>query len=434
MYVPSKYRPRLHISLLICSSEFSLDDSECRSDAFCDAFGCACCSHLHILSKLVILSMSDHSSRRGSLDYLFNALVREKISDVQSRLSNPNLLKANTLIKKLKGHAELRLAITAFKIGIPFELLSQHLDFATFSQKNAIHRYLLVYNHELKYDENKIWILYEGVYTDWKSISGFIVGLNGEIKGQYSRHGIIRVKLHEWNVLNPFIYTLPVGIDKDPENISTGLPVLMKHDWGNRYILDICAWIIANPRLTGDHLWHRLKTPNGEVYSIGQYRPRKLRSHEQFLFPMKIKTCQFFAPDLCEFWSGPYTKLSIEISENQFFKMKGKMENDQNRQEHVYQLFDENCVDYTMSICNLAGIDFPTKLHISDILIKSHALKNTKNYLWNSNLLPDFFKSIWHYSWVFIMNGISLLLGAGMIDNQVRFFLVNSRLEKMTSP
>ena len=145
----------------------------------------------------------------------------------------------------------------------------------------------------------------------------------------------------------------------------------------------------------------------------------ELTENEQFVFPMKIKTSQFFSPDLCEFWKGPYTTLSIEISETQFLDMKKKMEMDQKRQEHVYQLFEDNCVEYTMSICKIAGVYFPTKLPISDIILKNKKLKDAKYSIWNSDILPDSVKLVWHYTWVFLINGIALLLGAGLIDPKV---------------
>lgn len=357
----------------------------------------------------------------NKLDFLFQSLIKEKIVNVEARLSNATLLKANNMIKKYKDNLNLQNAITAFKVGIPYELLLKHLDFSHFARVNAIHRYLLVYNHELRYDHDTIWILYEGLYCDWRKISKYVMSdARKELKGQYSRNGIIHNYLFEWDTLMPFLRALKENEVEDLSNISTGLPVPMKHDWGDRYILEICAWIVSNPRLTGDHLWHRLKTPLGDVYSVGQYRPRKLQGHEQFVFPMKIKTSQFFSPDLCEFWTGPYTTLSVEITASQFHDMKRKMELDQMRQEHIYQLFEDNCVDYTMSICKIAGVFFSTKIPISDILIRNERLKKAKYSIWNSNILPDFVKLFWHYTWVFLINGISLILGAGLIDPEVQ--------------
>ena len=79
--------------------------------------------------------------------------------------------------------------------------------------------------------------------------------------GQYTRIGIVDEGMYEWTTLEPFLHALPPGVESDPDNPSTGLPVSLRHDWGNRYILELCSWIIEEPRLGGDHLWIRLKTP-----------------------------------------------------------------------------------------------------------------------------------------------------------------------------
>ena len=81
------------------------------------------------------------------------------------------------------------------------------------------------------------------------------------MRGQYSRNGIIDDGLYDWTTLEPFLLTVPPESTKDPRNISTGLPTSIRHDWGNRYILEVVSWIIDEPRLGGDHIWIRLKKP-----------------------------------------------------------------------------------------------------------------------------------------------------------------------------
>jgi hypothetical protein len=85
--------------------------------------------------------------------------------------------------------------------------------------------------------------------------------------GHYSRQGIIDTSLYHWTFLEPFLKVMPEEATFDPENLSTGLPVqLIKQDWGNRFILEICSWILEEPRLGGDHLWLRLKTPGACIF------------------------------------------------------------------------------------------------------------------------------------------------------------------------
>ena len=136
---------------------------------------------------------------------------------------------------------------------------------------------------------------------------------------------------------------------------------------------------------------------------------------------MKLKVSQFSSPDLCEFWTGPYTTLSVEITKNQFEAMKSKIEQDQARKEHIYQLFKDNCVQYAMSIAAIAGIQFPTKLALSELLISSQKLKMAKNTFDESKWVPSIIKSVVKYGWVMGINWVSLILGAGMVDREVNW-------------
>jgi hypothetical protein len=82
--------------------------------------------------------------------------------------------------------------------------------------------------------------------------------VNGTLLGQYSLHGLIDRGVYDWEVFEPFY------VEKE-----------LPPPWGNRYLFEICSWIIDRPRMMGDHSFMRLKTPRGEWYSVGQYRPAK---------------------------------------------------------------------------------------------------------------------------------------------------------------
>lgn len=77
--------------------------------------------------------------------------------------------------------------------------------------------------------------------------------------GQYSKNGLVSNNVYDWSMLEPFYV-----------ESSTPPP------WGDRYLFEICSWIVNRPRLIGDHTFIRLKTPQGEWYSVGQYRPQKV--------------------------------------------------------------------------------------------------------------------------------------------------------------
>jgi hypothetical protein len=81
----------------------------------------------------------------------------------------------------------------------------------------------------------------------------------GVMLGQYNYLGLIDRGVYDWEVLTPFYI--------EPQSPPP---------WGNRYLFEFCSWIIDRPRMMGDHTYIRLKTPQGEWYSVGQYRPQKV--------------------------------------------------------------------------------------------------------------------------------------------------------------
>lgn len=114
-------------------------------------------------------------------------------------------------------------------------------------------------------------------------------------------------------------------------------------------------------------MWMRLKNPDGDVYSFGLYRERKLDVSDHMLLPMKVQRCEFQSPgktklkyltllDVCEFWGeGSFNTLSIEITAEQFVRMKKQVEQDNMQQRHLYQALNGNCVNYTLSICKIGN-------------------------------------------------------------------------------
>ncbi|RUS30906.1 hypothetical protein BC938DRAFT_478787 [Jimgerdemannia flammicorona] len=147
-------------------------------------------------------------------------------------------------------------------------------------------------------------------------------------------------------------------------------------------VIDICSWVIDEPRMGGDHVCIRINTPRGKWYSVGQYRPQKMGFHEQFVFSMKIKPIKFTCPDVSEFWRGPHRLRlrnhrkcthcrmknpicmilipdSLFFQEQEFRKMKKQVEQYQPNREYTYQLFHGNCTRYSRSIAEMASTSLP---------------------------------------------------------------------------
>ena len=192
---------------------------------------------------------------------------------------------------------DLYYEIASAKLGLPSQSLKDNMDFCSFAVKHALHRYLMVFNHELLVKNKKIHILFNGKYQEWETVKPLLRWKDTDpptIIGHYSAIGLVDQGIMEWKTLEPFIVLPSTEATVDENNVSNGKPPVMRHDWGDRYILEFCSWIIDKPRLSGDHLWLRLKTPSGEVYSFGQYRPRKLTHSDYLFFPFRLKVSEFY--------------------------------------------------------------------------------------------------------------------------------------------
>ncbi|RKP07058.1 hypothetical protein THASP1DRAFT_31126 [Thamnocephalis sphaerospora] len=320
---------------------------------------------------------------------------------IQQALVCSTLMLANAFVKRVRvkdgGKMDectklLKSLVLAMKLGLTPDVFGKNEGFEKFVTKNHLHRYLFIQKHELTVDaDGVLYILRNGKLCAWKDIAASIRvdPANGTLLGQYSRHGLVEQGVYDWEVLEPFY-------------VEQQLPP----PWGNRYLFEFCSWIIDRPRMMGDHSYMRLKTPKGEWYSVGQYRPAKMGFHEQFVFPMKIKTSKFMSPDVSEYWNGSYTVLSMQITEEQFYKMKAQIEHDQVNGDHTYQLFHGNCTKYAKSIAAIAGIDLPSSIPILEALNWKHTPKWAKPFL--------------KRCWAVMFNLFGLVFGSGMIDNELK--------------
>jgi len=109
--------------------------------------------------------------------------------------------------------------------------------------------------------------------------------------------------------------------------------------------------------------------------------------------------------------------------------MKNRIENDQRTGEHTYQLFQANCVNYALSIAELAGIALPSTLPIFDLLIKSDRMgKSVGEYLSDEPELDtkwtvkskNICKKLITRIWASFFNCFAVLFGAGMVDEEVK--------------
>lgn len=109
-----------------------------------------------------------------------NRLKELNFTSSQDSVNDSSVLLANAFRKKLKWSHGARpvfdlfmLTITAAKLGLPAKVLQSNTDFYMFARKNALHRYFLVFNHQVRYDPLtlEVSVLYKGQFEKWKVIT-----------------------------------------------------------------------------------------------------------------------------------------------------------------------------------------------------------------------------------------------------------------------
>lgn len=236
----------------------------------------------------------------------------------------------------------------AAKLGITSQTMDQNPGFYAFASKNHLDKYIKEYQHPIIVDQqlDDIQILYNGVYTRWTDVKQIIQSWPRQPRQPnqhwvYGPHGIQDKNMYDWETLEPYIKLNP-------------------DDWGNQYVFEFCACINPKSTINGNHSWIRLKTPEGDVYSIGLYRPEKRSLLENYRNPLRIKPGYLMSPDVSEFWGFPIVSIEQAITKEDFIKMKEALENDKRNGDLNFQLINNNCVLYCKKIASIADIDLPT--------------------------------------------------------------------------
>jgi hypothetical protein len=290
--------------------------------------------------------------------------------------------------------AQYRTALAALKLGVTVENLEQNPGFEKFALENHLDRYLWKFDHQLSIEDKKIRVKAKGIETAWDKI---------EKTGTYSEEGFTEEKDTVWKELKPMMTGDP---EQEPE-------------WGRRYLYELCTWYSkeAGPRISGDHSWIRLKTPQGDLYSVGLYMPKKHSpGWKEMLQPMSIFRSTLHSPDKSEFWPGQnYETLSVEITAEQFQAMKTQIEKDQ-AEGIPFQLLCSNCTKYAVKIAEIAKVQLPTDdpwpLYVFPTAITSFCATVY-------SVLPGFLQSVIDVIAAIFLNTVALLLGGWRVDSEV---------------
>jgi hypothetical protein len=335
---------------------------------------------------------------------------RPRQSNIAEALNNPAALAARTLLKNIHKSQnkdpriiECRKQLLAFKFGLSATILDLEVNqgFQAFASMPPLERYLMEYGHSLRVDycNHEIKILSSGEYQGWSKLKNTLKPPQDE-KGPVERliygiQGVQFTNAYDWTELKPYKRDNPA-------------------DWNHQYIFEFCTCSVNSPRKTGDHTWIRLKTPEGDVYSIGLYRQGKMgRKSENIIFPFRIKKGYMMSPDISEFYPTPIQKTPIAITKEQFLEMKRVIEEDKKNDQLTFQLFHGNCTLYATKIAKIGNIILPTKKSVWR-LITPKCLEPVANAI--LKILPSIVKRVVNLVGSVIINLVQCLLGATKVD------------------
>ena len=273
---------------------------------------------------------------------------------------------ARTVLKKvsknLKEHPQIKACareLLAYKIGVPSSVFEcdANQGFEQFASKPPLAPYLEEYDHTVKIGANEeVWLLKDDVYTPWSWLKeGIQIPKRDPAADRpwpYGPQGVQNKNMFEWTELKPYK-------QEDPAQ------------WGNQYIFEFCCCCDPKmPHFTGDHSWLRLKTPEGDIYCVGLYRPHKHDPMKKYKFPLREQKGYLQQPDMSEFWGIPVYRIPFAITEEQFKAMKQMVEQDQQKDTEIFQLIGKNCTQYVEKIGGLAEIKLPIEKPFWELLNK----------------------------------------------------------------
>lgn len=299
---------------------------------------------------------------------------------------------------------ECRRQYLATKLGINSQVFDANPGFQSYAYDSYLERYLMGYGHALKIDQQskKLEIMIDGTYKPWHEAYAKFQALPAS-KGTpkqswlYGPKGVQKEDMYNWKELKPYMQGNPA-------------------EWGNQYIFEFCACCSTSPRFTGDHSWIRLKTPSGDIYSVGLYRPGKSDWTHNYRHPFRVKEGYLMQPDVSEFWPCDIFTIPVAITEAQFLKMKSVIETDKQNNDQVFQLFQNNCMLYCHKIAALGGIKLPTTEAALRMITPLKTQQKADHLM---QKLPQLVGKLCNYVQAFFINVAQLILGAGKVDPKV---------------
>ena len=336
--------------------------------------------------------------------------------EIRAALKNDSLKIARKFLRSInpKLYSEPHVNVCcrqllAAKFGVDIEVFTNNPGFEEFAFKSHIERYLADYGHEVRVNPGtkEISLMFEGSYQPWSVIKDQVDQLpppeknrpdNPRLMWFYGDRGIQKKDMYAWTELKPYKQVVPT--------------------WGNRYLFEFS--VCCNPTfgLEGDHSWLELKTPAGEIYSAGLYRPGKTRALDTFHNPLRVKKGYLMSPDVSNWWPTPIHRIPVEITRNQFLAIKQSIEEDKaNETNRHFQLFNGNCQEYVNEKAAIAGIELKSSVFV---LRNITPIKIQRAYDKVNRYLPRLVHKIFYYTATILLNTLQWILGGSILDKEVR--------------
>jgi hypothetical protein len=327
---------------------------------------------------------------------------------------------------------QFKTELTAYRLGITAANLKASEGLESFSENKAfLPNYLSFYRHELQCDtpESAVRIMMNGEYVEWAVAKSEIIDQpdvpsvkfpesNTETKWpwKYGAEGLQNEDLFVW----------------DEPDMEKRAYFRQKYADIGKYLFSICVFRAGNgPRMSGDHSWIRLITPEGKVYEFGKYRPPQIKGRMTAL--MKHHAV-IQSPDCSTMWPIPpkerrrgdnpplrhtdhtkRTKILFEITPENFHRAKDKVLEMQRQQGLQFGLFGESCMVFVNQIANICGIQLKTEASIMKLILPPKLIPIVDRIAkLIERLLPKILFDILYFIPGLCTNIFCLYLGAGV--------------------
>lgn len=352
-----------------------------------------------------------HNECAGRLADLLISNLREapRHTTIAASLADERTITVKTFLKQEKGSTDSRIELLkkeflAFELCIPADAFDApcNAGFMKFASSPPLKRYLFEYRDMLQLDPetHEILIRAGGTFTPWSQAKNIIAEAPRarlQQRWMYGPNGLQNENMYDWTELKPY---------------KKGDPAT----WNYQYVFEFCVCCSDTPNQTGDHTWIRLKDPEGNIYSVGIYRPGKRDWTDNYKLPFRIKKGHLMQPDVSEFWPMDIFKIPVAITRDEFLQMKKALEDDKLHDDLTFQLFQGNCTLYAAKIASIAHIKLPTGKPAWHFIMPNIVISVVNTA---SEYIPEIILKVIRVCAACILNLIALVLGASVVDAAV---------------